>query len=986
MSRSEHDVGPVPALPEPPPLFSGSPAIQMPEGFYYTGEDIYAHDDLIAHFGLDHSKVVQYWWVGDDGQWHNPSNPEDAEEDWNFKQADQGWGGDSHPAEEPQAEADRQHVNDAWGTESGDNLGGDDHPAIDYKFVWANGEIDVSGSHEHEDLFKRNNVPLDHTGPTAVGNVTVQDGIAVWEVASNVGGTALKKALKKYTQDAGWAWGGMTDMQGDPIGNDEVKLAKVHLMDHELGEIIEIRCSSTFKLARAPIVTDAVRDWAKDFGYRLAEYPGGSNMNDLIRNNAPTGEDYEQKNIPMGFNEEQPTDRYRMPDGIYQCPDCGEKSHTWSDHLLHRQQHDFLQEEPVQDGKFPEVDEIANQEMRQEPGIHTGAHDARKQAEFYEALDERGAPYHNLWRTAEQQPKDMFKDPVPFVYDIKNDSIHVGHPGSKHHEIYIPHTPGGIIEGEYQPGGTVLLKSTTNMPFSIRHMLQVWYYTHPEFEITGVEKLLSDGSTHKLAANFADSHAGAMVLSQAAADPAVHQAWQALRDAGGKVYAVGGVVRDALLGKPAKDVDLMVTGLPKETVDFVLKKLPGKVDLTGKDFGVYRYNVEGHEVEIALPRVERSTGDRRVDFDVSVDHTLPVESDLLRRDFTANAVAVDLDSGDVVDPYKGAHHISEGKLKTVHPNSFREDPTRIVRGLVAYARHGLTPDAETMEQMHEHADALSKESPERIQAELEKLLKTDDPAKAILLAHKTGVLHYLLPEVDECFDFDQRNPHHNYDLGTHLLNVLTHTAKQTDDPDVRMAALLHDIGKPASQWIDPANDVGHYYRGPNGEGDDHETVGAQMAEGRLKQLRWGASGNGGKSKDRINRIKHLVQHHMYPDFSSGKGARKFIQRVGEEHANDLFVLRAADRAGKGTDDYQSTKTPVGQQKQLVEEALAARQPVGTSNLAINGNDLLGLGIQPGPALGEILRALTDVVVDEPAMNDKHTLLQYVRQELMPDAG
>ena len=278
--------------------------------------------------------------------------------------------------------------------------------------------------------------------------------------------------------------------------------------------------------------------------------------------------------------------------------------------------------------------------------------------------------------------------------------------------------------------------------------------------------------------------------------------------------------------------------------------------------------------------------------------------------------------------------------------------------------------------MREHAPALAKESPERIQAELDKLMKSDDPAKAVRLAHETGMLRYILPEVDDAFGFDQRNPHHTYDLGTHLLNVLDNTARQTKDPDVRMAALLHDIGKPASQWINPDTGFGHYYKHPDGQGENHEDVGATMASNRLKALKY--------PNKRVDRIEHLVQHHMYPDFSSKNGARKFINRVGDEHAEDLFVLRAADRAGKGTDDYQALKTPVAKQQEMVQAVRDAGEATDVSSLAINGNDLIGLGIKPGPAFKQILDTLTDQVLENPELNDRQALLNYVRQELIPD--
>jgi tRNA nucleotidyltransferase (CCA-adding enzyme) len=964
---------------------------------------------------------------------------------WKF--ADQGWGGDAYPAEEPQAELDRQHVNESFGQDPGNNLGGD-HPVIDYKFIFANGELDVSGQHDHQELAERNNVPPDHTGPMAVGTVTVQDGVAIWEVSSNIGGQSLAKLLQKYTRDAGWKWGGMTDMQGDPVGNDE-KLARTRwyfahdetqlLLSREpwkiaeggrvdvVGRVAAVRFKPDTQ--QPAMYREALQQWADDFGYKLAEVPGGGSMTDptMMKNHPPLGTDLETHNIPG--RTDYPKDRDRMPHGIFKCPDCGRLFHRWQEYMLHREGE--LSKTPVgePDGKFPEVEEVANQEMRLEPGIHTGSgHDVRTPTpnaavigrengevwyspegqphdwfwyEYDPELFEKEHPprmgdtdeYGNIiwhgegdWsfdgksarmdRMAEKAPKDMFKEPVPFIYDIEKDAIFVGHPGGKHSDIDVGFSPGGIVEGEYQPGGKVLLKTKTTMPYSIRHMVGLWYYQHPEFEVTGVELDTGDGNTRKVAA---DETIGAYVVSLAAQDPAVHQAWQALREAGGKVYVVGGAVRDALLNKTPKDIDLMVTGLPSTVVDHTLRKLPGRVDLTGKDFGVYRYNTAGHEVEVALPRTERSTGDRRVDFDVSVDHTLPVEDDLLRRDFTANAIAIDLDSGRIVDPYGGAQDIAARSLRTVHPNSFREDPTRLVRGLVAMSRHGLEPDEETLAQMREHAPALAKESPERIQAELEKLMKSDDPAKAIRLAHETGMLHYILPEVDDAFGFDQRNPHHNYDLGTHLLQVLDNTAKQTDDPDVRMAALLHDIGKPASQWINPETGFGHYYHNAElGVGQNHEEVGADMAASRLEALKW-------FPKERVKRIEHLIRHHMYPDFSSKGGARKFLNRVGDEHAEDLFVLRAADRAGKGTDDYQALKTPVAKQQEVVEAVRSAGEATDKSNLAIGGNDLIGLGLKPGPAFTQILNSLTDLVLEHPEMNDRHVLLQYVRQELMPSA-
>lgn len=917
----------------------------------------------------------------------------------NWRFSDIGTGGDPYPGETGEALVERQHVNDSYGQDGQF----DDYPIAEYKFFFANGKLDVSGAHDLDGLRERNNVAPEHGGPMAVGNLIVQDGTAIWEVTSNVGLGPLVKALKKFTKDGGWDWGGVTDMKGEPLGDPEklarksywlaVNSGRVQMFTRPVfpmtgnvgrldivGRVAAYRPGPKVDTYLAASTQAALEEFAADHNLRLAEYPGGGNASDYLRNHAPMGEDLELKNIPGERPEVRELERFhkdkdRNPEGIFKCPGCGRLFHRWHEYLLHRQQEE-PQGDMVEDGKFPTIEESTS-----EMPSFTEAKINRPPENDLTPSEIASQFLHGASRLAIKAPKDMFTEPVPFIYDIKIDQIFVGHPGARHGEIEAPagtkFTPGGIVEGEYQPGGKVVIESQSDTPYSIRHVIGLWYYQHPEFEVTGVMMTMPDGKQRKIAG--ADN-TGAYVIGQAAQDPAVHAAWQALQSVGGVVYGVGGVVRDALLGKPSKDVDLLVTGLPAERVHKTLSKLAkqtkGWVDVTGKDFGVFRYKQDGYEVEIALPRTEKSTGERRVDFDVSVDHMLPIEKDLERRDFTANAIAVNLRTGEMVDPYGGASDIKNRKLRTVHEDSFPEDPTRLVRGLVAHSRHGLHPDPKTLRQMQVHAPDVAKESPERIQAELDKLFSSDDPGTAIRLAHTTGLLKYLMPEVEAAWGHDQNNPHHAHALGEHLVNVLDSIAKLTTDPDLRLAALLHDIGKPGSEWIDPATGTSHYYLGPEGQGADHELLGAQMSESWMRAMKYPVA--------RIKRVMDLVTHHMYPDFSSPKGARKFLNRVGD-HAHDLMLLREADREGKGTDEYQDTKTPVQTQRELVDQVQAAGQATDKSSLAINGNDLIGLGLQPGPAFTQILQALTDLVLENPELNEKHTLLNYVRHELMPDA-
>jgi tRNA nucleotidyltransferase (CCA-adding enzyme) len=340
-----------------------------------------------------------------------------------------------------------------------------------------------------------------------------------------------------------------------------------------------------------------------------------------------------------------------------------------------------------------------------------------------------------------------------------------------------------------------------------------------------------------------------------------------------------------------------------------------------------------------------------------------VESDLLRRDFTINSMAVNLDSGELVDPFSGADDLDARKLRTTHPASFKEDPSRLARALVMTGRYGLQPDEKTRQQMVENAHRIGLESPDAVQPILDKLLTSRDPARGVRLARDTGILKHLLPEVDNHWDFDQNNPHHKHTLGEHQIGVLENVASQTGDPDLRMMALLHDIGKPDTQ-----GDRGDGFNNYHG----HEQVGAQMAEKRLRALRWPAG--------RIKRITHLIEQHMFPDFSQAKGARKFIQRVGDDHANDLLTFRWADHAGKGDPQRElEARAATDQMRGLVEQARSVQAPTSQSALAINGNDVLGLGVKPGPQVGQILRRLTDDVVDDPHLNDRAALLQRAQE-------
>ena len=459
---------------------------------------------------------------------------------------------------------------------------------------------------------------------------------------------------------------------------------------------------------------------------------------------------------------------------------------------------------------------------------------------------------------------------------------------------------------------------------------------------------------------------------------AARTVYQALSQAGGQIYIVGGAIRDTILGKLPKDIDLMVTGLDKNQIIKALKDAPGQTIYTGDSFPVFRFKTTNNEVEIAMPRTEISTGKGHKDFDVQADPNLSVEEDLKRRDFTGNAMAWNVANKQLIDPHNGQEDLMNKKLSLVNEQAFEEDPLRIVRALVSYSVHDLEPDLELIQSMKDNADQIRHLPGERIQAELDKLLNGSNPTQSIELAFQTGVLDYILPELSGAFGFDQHNPHHDLDVGQHSLAVLTAMTQLSNDVDLRLVALLHDIGKPDSFWLDDSqeNGGGHFYKKKLDDGtfigQDHHELGADMATELLRRLRY--------PSDRATRITSLVRNHMWKYFDSTKGARRFLNSVNGDikMAMDLITIREADASGKKNgfpNEFDSEQ--IDQARRLIEQVVDSEEAFTLKDLAINGNDLKDLGFTPGPEIGNILRYLLNAVLDDPSLNTKDQLFGLV---------
>jgi tRNA nucleotidyltransferase/poly(A) polymerase len=434
----------------------------------------------------------------------------------------------------------------------------------------------------------------------------------------------------------------------------------------------------------------------------------------------------------------------------------------------------------------------------------------------------------------------------------------------------------------------------------------------------------------------------------------------------GELFRVGGHVRDSLLDPTADppDTDFLVRGIPPDRLEALLGE-HGHLVLVGKSFGVYRFTPTGSDeaVEIGFPRLERSTGPGHRDFEVQWDWRLSVEADLERRDFTINAMAENVQTGERIDPLDGERDLRARMLRAVFPEAFVEDPLRVLRGIRFVAQFGLEVETVTRERMHEGTPMLSTVSAERVQDEFSKLLtRCEKPSVAFELAHKTGALQVLLPELDRCAGVEQ-NEYHPDDVFVHSLK--TCDCAPRDNLAVRWAALLHDVGK-----VD-ARTVVTDERGLRVVFYGHEKGSAVATSDVLGRLRY--------PKVFVDKCRRLVEHHMYNYLPEWKDAtvRRFMRTLGEDNLDDMFLLREADCRSR---DLLSEIDNVADLRDRVAREIDARHTLRLADLAVDGSDVIAAcGVEPGPSVGAILDYLLDRVIDEPKLNDRKRLLEIARK-------
>lgn len=426
-----------------------------------------------------------------------------------------------------------------------------------------------------------------------------------------------------------------------------------------------------------------------------------------------------------------------------------------------------------------------------------------------------------------------------------------------------------------------------------------------------------------------------------------------LEAAGYEAYIVGGCVRDSILGLTPEDWDITTSARPeqvkalfKRTLDTGLKHGTVTVMFGKEGYEVTTYRIDGKYTDHRRPE--------------QVEYTSSLEEDLKRRDFTINAMAYSHGKG-IIDLFGGKEDLEKKVIRAVGcaAERFDEDALRILRAVRFSGQLDFEIETETRNAMAEQAKYLTDISAERIRVELTKLLLSDHPEK-LVDAYDMGITSYILPEFDAMMKQPQNNQYHKYNVGFHTMEVI-----KSVEPTVvcRFGALLHDVGKPAAHTIDEKG-IDHFYK--------HNMIGETIAEAVLKRLRF--------DNDSIKTICKLVLWHDYGmgECPGKKNFRKALSKMGTDFFPLFVKIKRADIEAQSDYRKEEKLESLRTMETMYQEILADADCLTVKDLAINGKDLIALGIKPGKEMGEILSGLLDHVLENPEQNKRDILLDLVR--------
>ena len=431
--------------------------------------------------------------------------------------------------------------------------------------------------------------------------------------------------------------------------------------------------------------------------------------------------------------------------------------------------------------------------------------------------------------------------------------------------------------------------------------------------------------------------------------PHVHTLLAALQDAGFAAYPVGGCVRDSLMGRVPADWDVCTAAKPEDTAR-VFDHC--RLIETGMKHGTVTVLTNGGPVEVTTFRADGAYGDSR--HPDAVTFVPRVEDDLARRDFTVNAMALAPD-GEIIDLYGGQDDLKAGIIRCVGDADIRfgEDALRVLRALRFASKLDFTVEENTARSVLANRARLAHVSPERIFSELKGLLT--GPGAGRMLRQFAPVIFEIIPELKVQDGFDQKNPNHIHDIWTHTTMAVDAIEP---DPVLRLTMLLHDVGKPEKYFTDEAG-VGHFY--------GHAEAGVALADTILRRLRC----------DNATResVTTFIKYHDIEPPQTEKSMRRLLSKLGEDTVRRLIACWRADSSDRSDAVRRRNFAVIDASERVLEKVLTQEVCFGLRDLTVNGNDIMALGVEKGPAVGRILNELFRQVIEEEMPNDRDILLE-----------